>query len=249
MMKQSFYIFTLLIFLTSCGNSQPTNSRNKLTGNIQTDLKILLPSKKVTADIMDGVLQNPRQVELTKKFQSAIEENYDWFLEYMKTVPEGEPMPYHEKLGLTKEEYAELMEFMNNVEVVSSGKEDIIIEVKDDFIRFKSQNKLADLDSLTINLKNNIVTFGQYKMTFADTLNISTDKNGLKSRWTGYSWKFEEPKNLDINALKDLSSLNMVQYKLTIGRLEKNGKTYMSLKGREVEEGAKTVDFELPVQF
>jgi hypothetical protein len=41
----------------------------------------------------------------------------------------------------------------------------------------------------------------------------------------------------------------MIQYKFTIGRLEKNGKTYMSLKGREVEDGAKTVDFELSVQF
>ena len=86
-------------------------------------------------------------------------------------------------------------------------------------------------------------------MSFADTLNITTDKNGLKSRWKGYSWKFEVPKNLDIADLKDLSTLNMIQYKFTIGRLEKNGKTYMSLKGREVEDGAKTVDFELPVQF
>ena len=248
-MKQTYYILTLLIFLTSCGNSQPTNSQIKLTGNIQSDLKTLLPKSKVKADIMDGVLQNPRQTELTKKFQTAIKENYDWFLEYMKTVPEGEPMPYNAKLGLTKEEYKELMDFMNNVEVVSTGKEDIAIEIKDDFIRFKSHNKLADLDSLIIDLKNNIVTFGQYKMTFADTLNITTDKNGLKSKWTGYSWKFEDPKNLDISDLKDLSTLKMIQYKFTIGRLEKNGKTYMSLKGREIEDGAKTVEFELPVQF
>jgi hypothetical protein len=249
LMKQTLYIFTLLIFLASCGGSLPANSQNKLTGDISSDLKTLLPNKQVKADIMDGVLQNPRQVELTRKFQSAIQKNYDWFLEYMKNAPEGQPMPYHVKLGLTKEEYAELMDFMNNVEVVPSGKEDIIIEVKSDFIRFRSKNKLAHLDSLSIDLKNNVVTFRQYKMTFADTVNITTDKNGLKSRWTGYSWKFEEPKNFDIDALKDLSSLIMVQYKFTIGRLEKNGKTYMSLKGREVKEGAKTIDFEVPVQF
>ncbi len=248
-MKQNYYIFILLLFLTSCGSFQPANSQNKLTGNIQSDLRTLLPNSKVSADIMDGVLQNPRQVELTKKFQYAIKENYDWFLEYMKTVTEGEPIPYNAKLGLTKDEYKELMDFMNNIEVVSTGKEDIVIEIKDDFIRFKSHNKLADFDSLIIDLKSNTVSFGQYKMTFADTLNITTDKNGLKSKWTGYSWKFEDPKNLDIEDLKDLNSLKMIQYKFTIGRLEKNGKTYMSLKGREIEDGAKTVDFELPVQF
>ncbi len=224
-MKQTYYILALLIFLTSCGNSQSTNSQKNLTGNIKSDLKILLPNSNVKADIMDGVLQNPRQAELTKKFQSAIKENYDWFLEYMKTVPEGKPMPYNAKLGMTKEEYTELMGFMDNVEVVSTGKEDILIETKGDLIRFKSHNKLADLDSLIIDLKNNIVTFGQYKMAFADTLNITTDKNGLKSKWKGYSWKFEAPKNLDISDLKDLSTLNMIQYKFTIGRLEKNGKT------------------------
>lgn len=248
-MKQTCYLLTFLIFLASCGNSQTTNSQKKLTGSIQTDLKTQLPNTNVNADIMDGVLQNPKQVQLTKKFQSAIKENYDWFLEYMKTVPEGEPMPYDEKLGLTKGEYPELMEYMDNVEIVSTGKEDITIEIKNDLIRFKSHNKLADLDSLIIDLKSNIVIFGQYRMTFADTLNITTDKNGLKSKWTGYSWKFEDPKDLDISDLKDLITLKMIQYKFTIGRLEKNGKTYMSLKGREVEDGAKTVDFELPVQF
>jgi hypothetical protein len=41
----------------------------------------------------------------------------------------------------------------------------------------------------------------------------------------------------------------MKQYKLTIGKLDKNGKTYLSLKGREIENGARTVNFEIPVQF
>ncbi len=248
-MKQAYYLITLLIFLTGCGNSQTTSSKTKLTRNIQADLKILLPNSKVKADIMDGVLQNPRQVELTNKLQAAIRDNYEWFLEYMKTVPEGESMPYDAKLGLTKEEYTDLMGFMKNIEVVSTGKEEITIETNNDFIRFKSTNKLSSFDSLIIDLKNNIVTFGEYKMTFVDTINITTNKNGLKSKWTGYSWKFEDPNNLDIGDFKDLSTLKMKQYKFTIGRLEKNGKTYMSLKGREVENGVKIIDFELPVQF
>lgn len=248
-MKQTFFILTLLIFLTNCGNSQTTNSQENLTGNIQSDLKALLPNKNVQADIMDNVLQNPRQVELTKKFQSAITENYEWFLEYMKTVPNGEPMPFNEKLGLTKEEYKELRALMDNVEVVSTGKEDIFIEIKDDLIRFKSHNKLAKLDSLTIDLKNNTVNYGQYKMLLADTINVTTDKNALKSKWKGYSWKFEIPKNLDMADFKNLNTLNVIQYKFTIGRIEKNGKTYMSLKGIEFEDGIKSVDFELPVQF
>lgn len=188
-MKQICYIIIVLIFQTSCGNTQPTSNRPKLTGNIQSDLKIFLPNAAVTADIMDGVLQNARQVELQQKFQSAIQENQEWFVEHMKNITAGEPIPYDERLGLTKDEYTELQKFYANVEIVSTGEGDIIIEVKNDTIHFKSEGKLTHLDSLTIDLKNNIVIFGRYKMSFSDTLNIADDKNGLKSKWTGYEWK------------------------------------------------------------
>lgn len=93
------------------------------------------------------------------------------------------------------------------------------------------------------------MTYGQYKMPFSDTINITTDKNGLRTKWKGYSWEFEEPKDIDISDLTDLESLSIKQYKFTIGRLEKDGKTFMSLKGREIEDGVKIVDFELPVRF
>ncbi|GGH16772.1 hypothetical protein GCM10007422_39690 [Pedobacter zeae] len=229
--------------------AQTTISDQKLTGDIKKDLTRLLPIGAVKADIIDGVRQNPRQMELAKKLQSSIAQNYEWFVDYMKAVPQGEKIPYHAKLGLTKEEYMELINFMDNIEMVSTGKENIAIQIKNDMIYFKSQNKLSKLDSLTIDLKNNMVSFGKIKMPFADKLNITTDKNALKSKWEGYSWILEEPKDVDANAMKDLNSLKMRQYKFTIGKLEKTGKTYMSLKGREIENGTKTIDFELPVQF
>lgn len=247
--RHTSYLILFMVFFSGCMQAQTTISDQKLTGDIKKDLISLLPIGTVKADIIDGVQQNPRQIELTKKLQSSITQNYEWFVDYMKAVPPGEKMPYHVKLGLTKEEYDELMDLMDNIEMVSTGTENIAVQIKNDIIYFKSQNKLSKLDSLTIDLKNNMVSFGQIKIPFADKLNITSDKNALKSKWMGYSWILEEPKDLDINAMKDLSNLKMRQYKLTIGRLEKNGKTYMSLKGREIENGVKTVDFELPVQF
>lgn len=52
----------------------------------------------------------------------------------MKTIPEDEPMPYHSKLGLTKEEYDELTKYLSIVEIVSTGKENIAVELKNDTI-------------------------------------------------------------------------------------------------------------------
>ena len=248
-MKRIAFILTLTIFLASCSNSQINQNTSRLTGDIRNDLKNLLTEGSHTADIMDGIRQNPRQAALTTKLQSGIKNNYEWFVEYIKTVPEGEPMPYHAKLGMTKEEYEELMGYLNNIEILSTGKENISVELKNDTISFKSKGKLSKYDSLKIDLKNNTVLFGQYKMLFADTSDITDDKNGLRSKWKGYNWRFEEPADLTVDDLKDYGNLKVKQYTLTVGRLEKNGKTYMSLKGREVKEGVKTVDFELPVIF
>ena len=72
---------------------------------------------------------------------------------------------------------------------------------------------------------------------------------GLKVNGKVITGNLNEPKNLGFNDLKDLENLKMKRYDFTIGILEKKGNTYMSLKGREVEDGTKYVDFELPVIF
>jgi hypothetical protein len=247
--RYTSYLILFMVLFSGCMQAQTSISDQKLTGDIKKDLIRLLPIGTVKADIIDGIQQNPRQMELAKKLQSSIAQNYEWFVDYMKALPQGEKIPYHVKLGLTKEEYMELMGFMDNIEMVSTGTENISIQIKNDVIYFKSQDKLSKLDSLTIDLKSNMVSFGKIKIPFADKLNITSDKNALKSKWMGYSWVLEEPKDIDANAMKDLNNLKMRQYKFTIGKLEKSGKTYMSLKGREIENGAKITDFELPIQF
>lgn len=248
-MRKLILLFTTVFLLASCGHSQTIASSKELTGKLKDDLSILLPNGDFQADIIDGVKQAPRQIELSEKLQASIAKNYEWFVDYMKSVPEGQQMPYHINFGLTKDEYAELQRFMENIELVSTGNEKISIEHKDDIISFKSVNKLVLLNSLKINLKNKVVLFNNLKIPFSDTLNITSDKNALKNKWRGYCWILEEPKKFGANELKNLQNLKGRQYKLTVGRLEKNGKTYMSLKGREIENGEKKIDFELPLQF
>ena len=140
--------------------------------------------------------------------------------------------------------------FIINIELLSSGKkQEVGIEIKNDTIHFRARGKLINLDSLTIDLINNLVLYGQYKLSFYDSSNITTDKNGLRSKWKGYIWKFDDPKNMGVAEWKDLSKVKTKNYELTIGRLEKNGKSFMNLKGREIVNGVKTVEFELPIIF
>ena len=247
-MRPLFILSTLLILLTSCGNSQTHQPQETITGDIKNDLNNFLPSGKITVDLMDGVKQNKRQEQLTNKFQEGVQQNYEWFVDYMKDVPSGEPMPYHPNLGLTEKEYKELKDLMNDIELVSSGKTDITITNSNNIIQFDTDDQKLNLfKHLKIDLTRNVVIIYDYELPFSDTVNITDDKNALKSKWKGYTWKLEYPKDLDRNALKDLENLKMKQYKFTIGRLESNGKTFMSIKGKEIENGIKQVSFELPL--
>ncbi|MEP6677077.1 MAG: hypothetical protein ABJA78_18080 [Ferruginibacter sp.] len=246
-MKKIFYLITS--FFLFVGSSPTSTSQKKLTGNIATDLKILLPVGISRADIMDGNPPNSRRDELSAKFMLAIKNNYNWFLEYAKDIPEGKPMPYHPNFGLTKEEYTELLDYMNNTEVVSSGSENITISIQHDTIHFNAGGKLSDLNSLMIDLKANQVLFKKYQLPFYKTVNIAGEKNGFKSKWKGYDWAFYEPQKLDINDYKDLSNLNKKDYTVTIGKLEKTNQTFLHFEAREVVNGQKTVQIDLPVVF
>jgi hypothetical protein len=246
-MRQLLLLFALTL-VSNCSISQIKDKRSGLSGDIKSDLKSLLPEGTYTVDIMDGVRQTPRQAALTLKFNNAIKSNYEWFLEYAKTIPDGKPMPYHENLGLTKAEYNELLVHFKNIEVVSTGTGNIQIEQKGDTIIFKSRGNLNNFNSLKIDTKSNVAVYGQYKMVVSDTLDVP-EGNALGSKWKGYSWTFKVTANLDIDSIEDLSKVKLKEYELIIGRLEKNGKTYLSLSGKEIRNGTKPVDFELPVLF
>lgn len=249
-MKPIYILSTLLILATSCGNSQSQQGQKAITGDIETDLNNLLPRGKTTVDVMDGIMQTKRQEELTIKFQEAIKKNYEWFIDYSQTQTAGQPMAYHPNTGLTEKEFEELMSYMLNIEFVSTGKKEMEITNISNIIEFQTNDeKLKLLESVQIDLSRNVVYLGEYELTFHDSINAADDTNALKSKWKGYSWKYEEPGDHDINALKNLERMNIKKYEFRIGRLEKNEKTYLSIKGLEIENGAKLVEFDLPILF
>jgi hypothetical protein len=53
-----------------------------------------------------GVIMPPPEIEkYISKVEAAARKNPEWFKEFSATAKPGEPLPYDEKLGLTKEEY------------------------------------------------------------------------------------------------------------------------------------------------
>lgn len=248
-MKQIYLLILGVLLLANCGNSQINEKQTNLQGNIATTLNNLLLEGKTTVDVLDSIKQNARQLALTQKLQLSIQQNQQWYFEYIKTIPKGMPLPYHKNLGLTKEEYDELFSYADQMELISSGKNDITIIKNENTIQFKAEGKLGLLNAITVDLNKNIVLIGKNELTFSDSINVDNNNNAFKSKWKGYSWILEYPKEEDLKNTTDFKTLNLKLYKFAIGRLENNGKTIMRIKGQEIEGGVKKISFDIPIIF
>ncbi len=248
-MKQIYILILGVLFLTNCSNSQTNKKETTLSGNMAIVLNDLLPKGKTSVDVLDSIKQNARQLALTQKLQLSVQQNQQWYFEYIKTIQKGMPLPYHKNLGLTKEEYDELFSYADQMELISSGKNDITIIKNENTIQFKAEGKLELLNAIRIDLNKNIVMIGENELTFSDSINIDNNNNAFKSKWKGYNWSLEDPKEEDLKNTTDFKSLKLKLYKFTIGRLENNGKTVMRIKGQEIEGGVKKISFEIPIIF
>jgi hypothetical protein len=230
------------MLLSACSQTRTYN----LSNDIEKDLKSLLSEGNMSFEIMDKVRQSPRQIELTQKFQEAIREKYDWFLEYSSNIESGKPMPYHENLGLTENEYSELQDFMNDIELVSSGILQYNVSYSENSIELTPKDTTR-AKTVSINLSENIVEFDNQRLSFKDTVRITDAQNGFKSEWFGYQWIYENPEDMEMSSLKNIQNLEVQQYKFTVGFLKQTGKVYVQIKGREMANGFKTVDYVFPL--
>lgn len=197
-------ICLLTLGIIACGNSQ--TSSKQLVGNPNRDIPLLLKTGNHKADIMDSLKMSPKMMEITMRLQRAFQENYSWFVDYMKNVPEGQPLPYHEKMGISKTEYEEFLHAGENTEVVPSAIESLAIQKSGEVISFKGTGRLVIFDSIKIDLLKQTATFRNFKLSQLDSIRITDDKNGLRSKWFGYTFSFEEPKNISPDQIKDLAS-------------------------------------------
>lgn len=242
---------TLLLFVVACGQGQNGNKADNKNNSLLT----LLKEGEYKVAVMDKITMPPRTQELMQKFQEAIKKNPDWFLEAKKKVEEtGQPLPYDERIGMTEEEYADFLDLMQNnngMEMTKSGTETVSIKHSDGKIVFKGTGTLDILNDVSINLSGQLANIGQFKLEQVDSINVTDDKNALKSKWTGITWRFETSnKNTEnLKTVEDYQDLNMKIYKVTLGQLERTKKLYMQIQKSEIENGQKTFDIKLPFIF
>lgn len=221
--------------------------RQRMGGNLEADMDLLLPAGRVTVDRMDGVKRDTRLSELNKKFRKGAREHYDWYVDYIQSYPVGPPPPYHPNFGMTEEEFNEMNARIAKIEFYSTGLQEIDIIHEAGKIRFRADKKLKVLESVRIDPATRTAAIGNRVLHLADTVTVNLP-NGFKSRWKGYVWMFEEPENMHLDALRNITRLHVIQYKLTVGQLE-DGRTLLAVRCIEVEDGIVMLEVDVPVIF
>lgn len=240
--------FLIGLVMSGCGTTTEVDGKGEPT-SLSAAVASWLPLGDHVADIMDSVVYPPRMIELTNRFRDSVASHHDWFIDALGKVKEGEPMAYHPNMGMTVAEYAEFSSFKDSVISFSSGQARITIGMEDSIIEFHGTGRLDLLDMIKIDLKQNVAYISNVLLPTVDTIAVADSSNSLRSAWRGYSWRYDYPENMDPQDLRNLDSLTIIHYRVLVGRIARTGKSYLSIEMKEIRDGVKEMNFELPVTF
>ena len=98
-----------LSYLTSPGLALGLSMLIAASGSAEMtamEITALIPADQTVAQVM--VPETPALLDdLTETIRKSTRANPDWWNDFRTNATEGEPLPYHENLGVTEAEYTE----------------------------------------------------------------------------------------------------------------------------------------------
>lgn len=245
-MRKSWLICLAALMLFAC-NSDPAGSEVvSVTGNAAVDLPKLLPEGIYEARIQG--IEQPEQLKvLEAKYKAGIQENYAWFLEYLKEQQvAGQQLPFHPNFGLSPLEYHEMSALLQALRYETVKTERLEITHEQGTIRVQGTGVLDGFGAINVN--QDFAEIAPFRCGAPKQTKIIKDNHALGSPWSGYSWK-DEPDDLELNSKEDLMKLNTHQVSLTIGLIENTRERYLNIRIKKIDQGATTVNATAVVLF
>lgn len=229
-------IFRILLFLTiisqaACGQTE-FRAKSKPFAFIDS----VITKDDLNVEFLDFVFSQDVQ-EILLRFQKSMAENKEWSEEYFsKNYKAGEGLPYHEKFGITKEEYQKIKD-------IDKSPPTIVVKSTASIKR----NKTSGILTFTA-IKDDVKFFELLKIDFKkealifnnDTIPFSNDVNAPETtpfgEWHGYAWK-KETSNLGDNDDLKMDKLVSKIIEINFGRVKLNNKILFRLKYKDIDKG------------
>jgi hypothetical protein len=222
-------LFTLLILFTA-----------SVSAEVPEIFKGLF-EEEVPVKASIGMVELPPEIDkFNAKFEIAARKNPDpkWFKEYAASSDPGAPLPFHENLGLTKEEYDEYIALWSKRTFKSS--EEVILVLR---------KTLGGTWTLTATGGAGVISTLRYDSTNDTFLSpsgkmerladINTDEKHVLGAWSGKEWRFQET-----------SLLGLTKQNFAIGKFDKGEYGIVLYLAQEVSpQGLRTHENTLVLRF
>jgi hypothetical protein len=141
------------------------------------------------------VVPPPELDKYIAKVEAAARKDPEWFREHAKNGKPGVPLPFDERLGLSREEYDEYLSFWGKRDF--KGIEAVPIRLsssKDGRWNINIGGSAQAISTLRYDPKTD--AFGSPNGELKRIEDVSADANSTLGAWTGHEWKFEEKTGL-----------------------------------------------------
>lgn len=195
------------------------------------------PDKPVKGQV--GMVLPPPEIDkYVAKVEAAGRKDPKWFREYSSHYKKGIPLPFDERLGLSKEEYAEYLALWNKREF--KPMEDVMVLMRKgsgDTWSLITTGSASSLSTLRYVAKDD--EFHSPNGTLKRINDIKAEATSVLGAWSGCEWKFEEE-----------TSLGKTKENIALGRMaDQNYGLIVYLAQEFSTEGTRLLDKAIVVRF
>ncbi|NNC87362.1 MAG: hypothetical protein HKN82_02750 [Akkermansiaceae bacterium] len=201
--------------------------------------KYLKPDVMTKGEVV--VVVPPREIgEYVAKVEENARKNPEWFREYSKTARPGIPLPYHENLGLSKDDYAQYLKLWSQRETRVLPNGNVVIRLEEPktgewMVRVSGRGSPISL--LRYIAEKDIMQSPNGAMKRIEE--IDADPKSILGSWKGHEWKFEEE-----------SSLGKTKENFAIGKTSDGKRGIIVYRLQEVSStGRRLYDKSLVIRF
>jgi hypothetical protein len=209
-LKMFFQSFVIMAVGLVTLQAAPEDSKDTDKGGATPEqlAPYLIKGKPVMAEV--GAIVPPKEInKYIAKVQAAAQEDPVWHKEFSSKAKPGLPLPWNEKLGLSKDEYEEYLKFWDQRQFKASQQ--VLIRLEE----IKAGEWMIRVSGvgMPISLLRYYPETDMIKSTNGELKrieDINADERSILGAWQGKEWRFEEKteyvwtkENLAIGKSKD----------------------------------------------
>jgi hypothetical protein len=169
----------------------------------------------------------PRFTELATRIQHAARANQEWWTAHVRSAPEGQPLPYDARMGVSEAEYREMLRLADSVVMQRTGGGTLRISALPTGWRLDGGRAFSELNGIDIDTIARVVRtpFGELR-----EFNVveANDDQRATGRWAGAQWNLTQV---------DEATGDGVAASFVLGKLEANHHTLLYFDAKRARNG------------